>query len=402
MHVAIVGGGIAGLTTALYLHRAGISCRIYEAAREFRPLGVGINLFPHAMSRLADIGVEPGIRRRGVEPKEFLWFNQFGQQIHREPCGRHLGYKWPHFSIHRADLHDALMEVVHERLGTDALEPGRKCVGVDQDDRSVTVRFEDDRPEKADIAIACDGFHSAVRRQFHPNDGKPAFGGINMWRGVTVNKPILSGASVVRAGPLRSGKFLCYAIRNLPDGMQLINWATELRQTDWTENDWNKAGKLEDFIHCHEDWHFDWLDVPDFIRRSQFILEYPMVDRDPVDRWTFGRVTLLGDAAHPMYPRGGNGGAQAILDAECIAGFLKDLAPEEALKAYEAERLPKTSKIVLTNRVTPPDYIIEKVDELTGGKPFNRIEDVISPDELNEISENYKRIAAWDIKAVNR
>jgi 5-methylphenazine-1-carboxylate 1-monooxygenase len=223
-----------------------------------------------------------------------------------------------------------------------------------------------------------------------------------MWRGVTVNKPILSGASIVRAGPLRSGKFVCYVIRNLPGGMQLINWATEVRKDTWTENDWNKPGRLEDFIHYHGDWHFDWLDVPDFIRRAEFILEYPMVDRDPIERWSFGRVTLLGDAAHPMYPRGGNGGAQAILDAELISRLLKSMPPEQALKAYEAERLPKTTKIVLTNRTTPPDYIIETVDERTGGKPFGRIEEVIGPEKLAEISENYKRIAAWDIDSVNR
>jgi 2-polyprenyl-6-methoxyphenol hydroxylase-like FAD-dependent oxidoreductase len=402
LHVALIGGGIGGLVTALYLQREGISCRVYEAAREYKPLGVGINLFPHAMRRLSELGVEPGIRRRGVEPKEFVWFNQFGQLIHQEDCGRHGGYEWPHFSIHRADLHEAIFEVVQARLGNDAVAMGRKCVHVDQDPRGVTVHFEEGAPVSANVAIACDGFHSAVRRQFHPNEGPPAFAGINMWRGVTVNRPILSGASIVRVGPLRSGKFLCYVLRNHADGTQLINWATEVRKDTWSENDWNKPGRLEDFIHYHEDWHFDWLDVPDFIRRSEFILEYPMVDRDPIERWTFGRVTLLGDAAHPMYPRGGNGGAQAILDAELLSRLLKTMPEEAALKAYEADRLPKTAKIVLTNRSTPPDFIIETVDQLTGGKPFSRIEDVVSRDKLVEISENYKRIAAWDINSVNR
>jgi 2-polyprenyl-6-methoxyphenol hydroxylase-like FAD-dependent oxidoreductase len=195
---------------------------------------------------------------------------------------------------------------------------------------------------------------------------------------------------------------MCYAIRNNPDGTQLINWASEVQRDTWTENDWNTPGRLEDFIQYHQDQHFEWLDVPDLMRRAEFILEYPMVDRDPIARWTFGRVTLLGDAAHPMYPRGANGGAQAILDAELLAHLLKTMPDAQAaLKAYEAERTPKTTRIVLTNRSTPPDYIIESVDELTGGQPFARIEDVLSRDKLVAISENYKRIAAWDIQSVN-
>ena len=402
MHVALIGGGVGGLVTALYLHREGISCRIFEAAHDFKPLGVGINLLPHAMRRLAELGVEAGIRRRGVEPKEFIWFNQHGQYIHSEPCGRAGGYTSPHLSIHRADLHQALLEVVRERLGNDIVVMGQKCRRVDQDERGVTVHFEDGAPASADIAIACDGFHSAVRRQFYPDEGRAAFAGINLWRGVTINKPFLSGASIVRAGPLRLGKFMCYAIRNNPDGTQLINWASEVQRDTWTENDWNTPGRLEDFIQYHQDQHFEWLDVPDLMRRAEFILEYPMVDRDPIARWTFGRVTLLGDAAHPMYPRGANGGAQAILDAELLAHLLNTMPDAQAaLKAYEAERTPKTTRIVLTNRSTPPDYIIESVDELTGGQPFARIEDVLSRDKLVAISENYKRIAAWDIQSVN-
>jgi 2-polyprenyl-6-methoxyphenol hydroxylase-like FAD-dependent oxidoreductase len=166
-------------------------------------------------------------------------------------------------------------------------------------------------------------------------------------------------------------------------------------------NDWNKTGKLEDFFHAYKDWHFDWLDVAQLILDADQILEYPMVDRDPVDRWTFGRITLLGDAAHPMYPRGANGAAQAIIDARTLADLLANRSnPAEALAAYEKARLQATAKIVRTNREYPPDYINIKVDELTGGLPFKTIDDVISREELKRISENYAKIAGFSHDAV--
>ena len=405
MHVAIVGGGIGGLSTALYLHQQGIDCRVYESVPAYKPLGVGINLFPHAMRRLFELGLEDAVRQVGVEAKEFTFFNQHGQLIYREPCGRHAGYDWPHFSFHRADLHRVLLDAVMARLGPDAVHNGHRCSGFSQDDQGVTLQLDTattSHAVRADVAIACDGFHSAVRRQLYPEEAPAHFGGINLWRGVTRGQPFLSGASVTRCGALRHGKLVVYPIRNHADGTQTINWAVEILKSDWSENDWNKTGQLSDFIDYFSNRCFPWLDIPRLFREAEFILEYPMVDRDPIPRWSFGRVTLLGDAAHPMYPRGGNGGAQSILDAELLASLLANCDdPVQALQAYEAERRPKTRDIVLTNRSTPPDAIIERVDALTASQPFARIEDVISLTELQGMSELYKQVTSMDRAAVN-
>ena len=385
---------------ALSLHSDGIPCRVFEAASAFRPLGVGINMMPHAIRVLSSLGLEENLKRFGVEAKEFAYFNRHGQKIFTEPCGRFAGYEYSHFSIHRGDLHQVLHQAVLERLGPDAVMLGHRCVGVDQNAGGVSVRFEGAAAQDGRIALAFDGFHSVVREQFYPDEGPPRFGGINMWRGVTRRKPFLTGASVTRVGTVQVGKMVIYPIRQFEDGTQLINWNTEQPRDDHKPNDWATPGRIEDFIEPFANWNFDWLDMPGLIADAEFILEYPMVDRDPVGRWVFDRVALMGDAAHPMYPRGGNGGAQAILDAECLTRLLgENEDPVAALRAFEAERLDIINRIVLTNREQPPDYIIETVENLTGGAPFDRIEDVIDRAELAAISDRYKDIARYSKEA---
>jgi 2-polyprenyl-6-methoxyphenol hydroxylase-like FAD-dependent oxidoreductase len=401
--ILVIGGGIGGLTLALALHARSLSCQVFEAAPEFTPLGVGINMLPHAIRVLTALGLEPELKSHGVEAREFAYFNRYGQAIFSEPCGRFAGYEYPHFSIHRADLHKVLIGAVIDRLGPGTVHLDHRCNGLEQDTAQVHVTFNNAEPKSGSVAIAADGFHSVVRRQFYPSEGGPQFGGINMWRGVTRRKPFLTGASVTRIGTVKRGKMVIYPIREFDDGTQLINWVTEQPRDDHKPNDWATPGRIEDFIKPFQDWRFDWLDIPDLIAQAEFILEYPMLDRDPVNRWTFGRATLMGDAAHPMYPRGGNGGAQAILDAEELARQLDELDdPLAALRAYEKERLDVTNEIVLTNRKQPPDYIIEIVDKLTDGEPFDRIEDVIDPTELEAISDRYKNITQYSLESMEQ
>jgi len=410
MDVLIVGAGIGGLTLALMLERAGISARVFEAAPEIRPLGVGINVLPHASRELGRLGLEAELTRHAVLTHEAAFFNRFGQLIYREPLGRSAGYDAPQYSIHRGDLQRVLADAWCARVGRERLVTGWRCTGVAGGEDGVDVAFEDPRDgrslpqQRADVVVACDGLHSAIRRQLHPQEGPPRYSGVNMWRGTTRWAPVLTGASMIRAGWLSHGKMVIYPIRDRidADGRQFVNWVAEIETPVHRQRDWNRPGRLEDFIDHFEDWRFDWLDVPAFLRAADAVLEFPMVDQDPLPWWTRGRVTLLGDAAHPMVPRGSNGAGQAILDARDLADRLASGGdPAAALAAYEAERLPATSRVVLENRRNPPDAIIREVVDRTGDRPFARIEDVISREELERMSERYKRVAGYDRQSLD-
>lgn len=408
MKVAIVGGGICGLSLALNLHKRGIDARVYERAPEIKPLGVGITLLPHAMREFSALGLGEQLLAAGIENRESCFYNRFGQLIYREDRGKFAGYQYPEVGIHRGRLHVILYEAVKKNLGADAVVTDCEATAVEQDDAGATVHFkrsstgEKRDSVRADVVIDCEGVNSAIRRQFYPDD-KIVFSGINTWRGVTRRKPINGGRTYMRVGSINTGKMVIYPIvDNIDgDGNQLINWMAEIKRDTAVQNDWNKPGDLADFYPIYEDWRFDWLDVAQMIRDADQILEYPMVDKDPIAKWTFGRVTLAGDAAHPMYPRGSNGAAQAAIDARTLADMLvKNADARGALKAYEDARAKPAAKVVETNRSTPPDFINIKVEELVGDRPFDNLDKYISQDELRALSENYKRIAGFALSDV--
>ena len=408
MEIAIVGGGIGGLTLALRCTRSAIAVPRLRGGAAWKPLGVGINLLPHAMRELTELGLGAALERVAVATQEVVFCNRFGQFIRREPRGRAAGYAWPQLSIHRADLHAVLLAAVHERLGADAVATGRKvhghCAGRRRRRRCACDDGEPTRARRA--AIGCDGIHSVVRKLLHPDEGPLSYQGINMWRGVTRAKPFLTGASMVIGGWLEVGKLVVYPMRNAIDGegRQLLNWVAEIQSPRNVMQDWNLDGHAAGFPADVRGLALRLARLRGAAARAPTaVLEYPMVDREPLPFWTRGRVTLLGDAAHPMYPRGSNGAGQAILDARTLAGCLKrERDVPAALAAYEAARLASAYEVVLANRASGPDALLAEVHRRTGDRPFARIEDVMSEAEMRELAENYQRIAGFEREALER
>ena len=405
--VAIIGGGIGGLTLALELHARGIPFRIYEAAPEFRPLGVGLNLLPHAIKALNALGLQEALLERGIETREYRFYTRHGQLVQSEERGRYAGYEWPQISIHRGDLHEVLVNAVLERGGPDSIRMGHRCVDVDQTGDHAIVKCVDavtgePLPDAtADVAIACDGVHSIVRTKFHPDEAVPRYEGTMNYRGTTRWKPFLTGQTMIYMGTTETGKLILYPIRDDIDaeGNQLINWVIELqRPSDMLLRDWNRTSDINEFIGNFEDCDFDFLNIPALMRAADHVFEYPMCDQEPLNFWTVGRITLLGDAAHPMMPRGSNGAAQAILDAEVLSDLLAKREDwPAALKDYEKIRLGATSSVVLANRDMAPDAILRVVDERTGGKPFANIDDVVSPEERDAWQSRYKQTVGFAV-----
>jgi len=409
--VIVAGGGIGGLATALTLHQIGVPCTVFEAVRDMRPLGVGINLQPNAVRELYDLGFsEQDLDRVGLPAKEWALVGLNGNDIYSEPRGLLAGYKWPQYAVHRGDFHLLLYETAVERMGAGAVRLGSRVAGYRKNAGagvSALVEHADGSTSEASgtLLIGADGIHSAIRAQMHPDQPPIHWGGAVMWRGTTWAKPIRTGSSFVGLGTHRQ-RIVFYPISH-PDpqtGLAMINWIAEVTMDNsegWKQSGWFRQVSVTDFIHHFTNWIWDWLDVPALIKQADTVFENPMIDRDPVPTWRDGPVALLGDAAHPMYPTGSNGGSQAIVDARILgAAMVEHGVTEEALAAYDDKLCGPISKVVLRNRGAGPFGLLNMVDERCGGT-FDDIDDVIPALERAEFMAGYRAAAGFAIEQLN-
>ena len=404
MTVLIAGGGIAGLSLGLTLHQLGVPFRIFEATREIKPMGVGINIQPNAVRELFDMGLENALDEIGVRTRQYGFYTKLGKTIWEEPRGTWAGYAWPQYSIHRGKLQMLLYHTLLERAGPDCVQTGARAVAFENTSSGAVLHLEQGRVEGG-LIVAADGIHSAIRSQMYPQEGPPIWGGAVLWRATSIAKPFFGGGAMALIGH-DTQRLVAYPISN-PDpetGKVVMNWIAELRidpSEGWKKEDWNRAANKGDFRPQFENWRFDWLDVPELIDSAEQVFEYPMVDRDPLDRWTDGNVTLMGDAAHPTYPVGSNGASQAIIDARVIGAKLVEHGVNaKALEAYEADVRPVTTGVGLANRGSGPDAILQRVEDLCGGD-FNVVDDVISKEDLAAHSARYKSLAGFSIEELN-
>jgi 2-polyprenyl-6-methoxyphenol hydroxylase-like FAD-dependent oxidoreductase len=412
MRVLIVGGGIGGLATALSLHAVGIECTVFEQVRELRELGVGINTLPHAIKELDALGLLPALDRAGIRTRELIYANRFGQVVWRELRGTDAGFDAPQFSIHRGKLHGVLLEAVLDRLGAGAVRTGCRLVSLVERSASIVARFERRDEGNAveavgDVLVGADGIHSTVRAMFYPDEDSPVWNGMMLWRGAADWPVYADGRTMVIAGGMGQ-KFVFYPIHadSATPERRLTNWAVMARIGDGTglpprREDWNRPGQWDDVEPFVRDrFRIDFVDPLALIRASGTFYEYPMCDRDPLPRWSFGRATLLGDAAHPMYPVGSNGASQAVLDARALARHLAGSGVAVALAAYDAERRPMTTEIVLNNRKGGPERVIDVLEE-RAPNGFSDVEAVASHAEREAIVRGYASMAGFAREQVN-
>lgn len=410
MKALIIGGGIGGLATALSLHAQGIACEVFEQNAKVRELGVGINVLPHAIKELTDLGLLDALDRIAIQTQELTYTTRLGQMVWHELRGLKAGYDYPQFSIHRGKLQKVLYDAAIER--SIDVHTGHRFDGFIQDEDSVTATFDREGGSTevtGDLLIGADGIHSVLRRQFYPDEGPAVWSGINLWRGALETDPWKTGNEMFIAGG-DGARLVYYPISNdvAQPGKQLVNWAIGVRIGENgapppEAEDWNKLGKREELLARVKDVGFDLGDVDPIrlIEETKEIFEFPRCDRDPLPRWSYGRATLLGDAAHSMYPTGSNGASQAILDARSLARFLTaEASIPEALRLYQNDRRPPTAKIVRQNRFGGPEGVIDLVEK-RAPNGFDNISDVATPDELQAVVKGYSSLAGFEKSQVN-
>jgi 2-polyprenyl-6-methoxyphenol hydroxylase-like FAD-dependent oxidoreductase len=399
LDIAIIGAGPAGLAAALRLHQQGFRPRIYETVAELRPLGVGIDVKVYGTKELEELGILQEFRAMSVDAKESIFYNKYGQEIYAELCGVHMGYLHEQRFVHRGYLQMLLHRTVVERLGEDAVVQGARTLRyTNNDDCTVTLdlRHADGTESRvtADLVIAADGINSVVRRQMHPASADPVYSGITMWRGTTLMEPFGSGSTILHIGAPQSSSMIVYPIANDFEGTGkvLVNWVVEAMR-DETVEDWNQVGTVDEIIGYYDQTDIPLLDVQEMLRNAREVYLFPLIRHDPLDTWIDGRVLLIGDAAHAMYPRGGNGACQAIVDGGALA---RNLAATDdvdaALKAFEAERLAAVNGIVMAHRGEGYEVIRRMVEDRTGGERFTDVEDVLPLAEADEIFSKYHRL----------
>jgi 5-methylphenazine-1-carboxylate 1-monooxygenase len=412
LEIAIIGAGPAGLATALRLHQQGFRPKIYEGVTSIKPLGVGIDVKPYGTKEITELGLLDEFRKISVEARESIFYTRYGQEIYAERCGKHMGYDHEQRFVHRGTFQMMLYDAVVDRLGSESIVLGARCSGFTQDDDSVTISFEprgDGAPTevRADVMIGIDGIKSVIRKQLLPESTRSHYSGITLWRGVTLMKPYKSSGSILHIGdPIAQGSLIVYPIRDDEDGQgnTLVNWVVEQNGKPETIEDWNQRVTPDEIAHKFDECKLDFLDVGQMIRNAREVYLFPLIDHDPLSQWSFGRVTLLGDAAHAMYPRGGNGVCQALVDTRVIAEKLATISdPVEAFRQYESERRAPVNRIVMANRGEGPEVVRRIVEERSGGKPFENIEDIFPKAEADALFMEYHRMAGMkrpDDKAV--
>lgn len=367
--ILVVGAGIGGLSLALELHARGHECRVLEAAPQAQPVGVGLNIQPYAVRELHRLGLEAELRRASVLPHARAYASSAGQILLREPLGLNAGLELPQYSIHRAALQAILLKAVQDRLGANAVLFGHRLVRFEQDRDGVAAMFDNGRPPlQADILVGCDGVHSTVYRQLFPAGADLQTPGITLWRGIAKGISLLDQRTAFHCGQVATGKLVAYPVRHpdAPDEI-VMNWVLELRRTGDEPQRGIKVMPAA-IPGLFRSWALGWINVGCLIRQSEAILQMPMADRDPLPRWSHDRVTLLGDAAHPMYPIGSNGAGQAILDAAALAACLEADEPVAGLRAYDELRRPAANAVVRSDRAGGSDVVLNAIHEITNGE----------------------------------